>query len=405
MPNLYTPELISELKKLAQGLPRAEGVKAVRKRLKLSERAGRDAYSNYVEGHAIGQQPSLTKSTSDKTLTTEYKTHSVHEIGDVVKLCKVDENVWRVKSFAVSQNRSGAFVWRTSFERDKNALSKEMLDQVAKTLAEVKPDWSKVKKVGGGDKGLYLLGLPDLHIGKLSDDEVWGSYDSKQAKDLGRRAVESLMARIDPKKIDRILFPVGNDLIHVDKPEGVTSNDTRQDCDTRSHKMFTTAVSLISEVVQELAKTFKVDVVMVRGNHDSETIFHLGEVFKAYFREHQNVTVDNAPTQRKYYRYHKNLFLFTHGDNEKHSDLPLIMAQERKAEWGETKHRFVMLGHYHHERVVDQKGVRIHILPSLSGVDAWHASKGYVGSNRAALGMLFDAEQGLTAQYYFYAEV
>jgi predicted PolB exonuclease-like 3'-5' exonuclease len=49
MPTNYTPELIAELNKLAANLPRAEGVKAVGKKLGLSARAARQAYAQYVK--------------------------------------------------------------------------------------------------------------------------------------------------------------------------------------------------------------------------------------------------------------------------------------------------------------------------------------------------------------------
>jgi predicted phosphodiesterase len=401
---IYTPELVETLRKITENLPRAEGVKMVGKYLKVKDRQARETYAKYVNAATTTVPPAITKKESGDNLETEYKTTEVTRVEDVIKACNVDQKTWRVKSFAVSQNRAGAFVWRTSFERDKAAINEHVVSELQTAIAAVKPDWSGVKEAKKSSNSLYIIQMPDLHIGKLADgDETgWGDYDSKMAAQLARDAAKGLMQRLEGKPVQRILFPVGNDLIHVDRADNTTTAGTRQDADTRSYKMFVTAASVVTEIVTELAKTYKVDVIMVRGNHDTDTIFHLGEVVRAYFNAHKNVTVDNSPTQRKYYRFDKNLFMFTHGNDEKQSDLPLIMAQERRQDWGETKWRSVFLGHLHHEKVRDYQGVRVHVLPSLSGNDAWHAGKGYVGSVRAAMGMLFDGEDGLLTQHYFY---
>jgi hypothetical protein len=52
----YTPELIDELKRLTQNLPRAEGVRAVGKRLKKSERQSRDIYARYIAGNVVPKE-------------------------------------------------------------------------------------------------------------------------------------------------------------------------------------------------------------------------------------------------------------------------------------------------------------------------------------------------------------
>ncbi len=48
--NVYTPALIAELRDLVAGLPRAEGVKRLAKRLDISDRNARRQYVKYVEG-------------------------------------------------------------------------------------------------------------------------------------------------------------------------------------------------------------------------------------------------------------------------------------------------------------------------------------------------------------------
>ena len=102
------------------------------------------------------------------------------------------------------------------------------------------------------------------------------------------------------------------------------------------------------------------------------------------------MTVDCTPTLRKYVRYGSTLIGYTHGNEEKPADLPKIMAQERKSDWGETTYHEWRLGHNHRAKKVEfvsmdtDMGCEIRWLRSLSATDAWHYAKGYVGTRRAA---------------------
>jgi hypothetical protein len=132
--------------------------------------------------------------------------------------------------------------------------------------------------------------------------------------------------------------------------------------------------------------------------------FHLGEVLHAHFSRTDGVTVDNSPTQRKYVAYQKCLLGLTHGSEEKFSSLPMLLATERKEDWARSvpAGREFHIGHFHHKRslqflpAADVSGVLIRIIPSLTPLDSWHASKGY-GSKLAAEAYFWDPECGVTA--------
>jgi hypothetical protein len=72
---------------------------------------------------------------------------------------------------------------------------------------------------------------------------------------------------------------------------------------------------------------------MVPGNHDYERNFYLGDSLEGWFYNNPNVTVDNSANPRKYYKYGQVLIGYTHGNEEKVTDLPLIMAHERSTDW------------------------------------------------------------------------
>jgi len=82
------------------------------------------------------------------------------------------------------------------------------------------------------------------------------------------------------------------------------------------------------------------------------------------------------------------------------------MAQEVPKKWAESKTREWHLGHFHREKTIKYVsidsaiGVKIRILPSLSGTDDWHYEKGYISSPEAQA-LIYDKEEGFEALYNF----
>ncbi len=96
---------------------------------------------------------------------------------------------------------------------------------------------------------------------------------------------------------------------------------------------------------------------------------------------------------------------FTHGSDEKHADLPTIMAGEVPRHWADTTHREWHLGHLHKRKETrfnagDTYGaVTVRVLPSMTGTDAWHYQKGYVKGCRAAEAYLWSYTEGYKAHF------
>ena len=156
-----------------------------------------------------------------------------------------------------------------------------------------------------------------------------------------------------------------------------------------------------------LAAYAPVVVPIIPGNHDMETIYFLGEALSDWYHNTQDVTILSGPTLRKYFTYGRNLIGWTHGSDERQTDLPMIMAQEAGEEWANTQHREFHIGHFHRKKetkylsVNEVGGVMIRVIPSLASVDNWHYKKGYVTGIKAAEAYLYDRERGPVAVYSY----
>jgi len=242
----------------------------------------------------------------------------------------------------------------------------------------------------------------DLHLGKSGDISETGAEPCNTEITYDRMiyATENLLSRARGiYSVEKVLIPMGNDMMHFDNIAGTTTGGTPQDADLSYFRLFRTVVRAAIQQINIARHVAPVDVLIIPGNHDRVTMFHLGEVLAEVYRDVEDVAIDNRATMRKYYRYGINLIGFTHGKYEKIPELPLIMAQESGKDWAETFVRHWHIGHVHKRKKIEFlttdtfQTIEVRVLPSLSGTDAWHARGGYNSSPIAEL-HVWDAHAG-----------
>lgn len=253
---------------------------------------------------------------------------------------------------------------------------------------------------------LLEIALMDVHFGKLAwGPETGEDYDLELSKSVYLNAAEDLIQRTDSYNIEQILLPIGNDFFHVNNWQNTTEKGTQQDVDTRMSKIFEIGCDAVVSCIERCLKVAPVNVLWVPGNHDPETSWYLAKVIQAYYRNVSEVRVNKDPTFRKYVGYGVNLIGFTHGNEEPHQALPTIMATEQPDLWAKSTTRTWHIGHYHKKAETRYaagdtfNGVSVQIIPSLSGVDAWHYRKGYVKGNRAAEAYLWSYTDGYVGHF------
>jgi hypothetical protein len=254
------------------------------------------------------------------------------------------------------------------------------------------------------DTGILLeIATPDLHVGKLAHSIETGGrpYDVKIAIATFERALEALVARTAIYNVEEILLVAGNDLFNSDSPENETTAGTAVSCDGRFHKTFHHVRNMMVKAVERLRQIAKVHVLIVPGNHDKLTAYHLGDSLECYFHADPQVRVTNTPAVRKYVEWGKCLIGFCHGDEGRRTEYAQLMAVENPQAWGRTEYREIHTGHYHKQQLEEFHGVRVRILSALCPADDWHAAQGYIGAVRQAEAFVWSKAEGLLAQVYY----
>jgi len=307
------------------------------------------------------------------------------------------------------QSASGEFRFSIVTKEDITANETDILKTVSSFIENHSPHYPSIKRKIKLNNHLLVINPADIHIGKYANHLETG--DGYNVEIACERVLEGLQGLIDKSKgfeVDRVLFCIGNDILHIDNVYNTTTAGTNQDVDGKWWEHFEIALALYVKCVEILREIAPVDVIHSMSNHDYQSGFHLAHALKSWFRNDSEVTFDISVAHRKYYKYGKNLIGLEHGDGAKMANLPLTMAQERPHLWSETTHRYWYLHHLHHKvkhKWLDAKdfiGVTVEYMRSPSGTDSWHSRKGYVGVPRAVEGFLHEKNSGQVARLVHY---
>lgn len=352
---------------------------------------------------------------NSRTLTLN-KTR-IQTLEELVEACQIDLKLWNVDRFVCKKWDMGYKdakdegqalpLFSVSAYMSKKANVEAAMQEIDRLKEEakqrVKPKFEKHYHADDHTGKMLEVAIFDAHFGKLA----WGRETGERPYDLDIteavywRAFNKLLERAKGYKYDYILFPIGNDLLNSDDMEGRTTKGTYVSTDGRFHKVFSTVRRVMVQSVEILRSIAPVKVIVVPGNHDSISSWCIGDSIECWFHSCNDVTVDNLPRERKYHQHGKVMLMLTHGDKGKRADYGAIMAVEQPKMFGETKWRECHTGHLHTSKLDEKHGVRVRILASLSTADAWHSRNGFIGNLRTAEAFVWDAEEGLIAQFYY----
>lgn len=421
-------ELIADLKQLSSTTPNLITRNFYRENSKFSERQWQKFYPKFNDfleaaglhgsAYVASFEPESDEVVGDERTITLPKTR-IQTLDELLEHCKVDTSTWKVDTFKVNKWEMGTadgpvgakriiveplFQVKATLKRRVEIISIQREIDALKAEAKLhahSPLGVTHRLVDTPSGNMLEINLPDAHFGKLAwAQETGHDYTTDIAQSTFLRAIETILERTKGYRFDLIVFVVGNDILQADDTENRTTRGTYVDTDGRYYRNFGVVRRTVTLAIERLRQIAPVKVVMVRGNHDNLSVWHLGDSLECYFHNYKDVQIDNAPTERKYLQFGKVMLMFTHGDKGKRSKYPLLMATEQPEMFGSTKFREAHTGHTHETKLDEQYGVRVRVLPALCPPDAWHAEMGFVGNLRAAEGFVWNREEGLIAQVF-----
>lgn len=309
---------------------------------------------------------------------------------------------WRVKK--TEDGRFSVHVTNSAGEQES------FRDVILDTLEGINAGLDLPPRFPEAKGNLLVLDPADVHIGKLCvKTETGFEYNESIAEHRLIEGSRQLLEYGVKEGATRVLFVIGNDISHIDNPKGTSTKGTPQDASSSIFTIYRVAQRAYVKVINmALEMGVSVDVVFNPSNHDWVLGFTIAQAIGLLFADHPNVSVTDyylSERHRKYYRFEKNLFGFTHGDGAKEKDLPELMTLEARPHISDTLFRYWYVHHYHHkikraagisplQREKDHISMtsicsgpgrmesdecEIEYVRSPSPPDGWHDRNGYVG--------------------------
>lgn len=255
---------------------------------------------------------------------------------------------------------------------------------------------------------LLVIDLADVHFLKLCvQSETGHTYNREVARHRVIEGTRALLRMAQPWGIARILFVMGNDVLHVDGPRTSTTSGTYQDSEGTIFQGFMDAGSAFDTAISEASQLADVDLIHCMSNHDWLMGWALTQAVAGRLRSNPRVRATEyniSERHRKYYRFERNLFGLTHGDGAKEEKLYGMMVKEAREHISECQNLYWLLHHVHHKirksrgeieflREKDHNGmtamisgtpnlegqhVNIEYVRSPSAPDGWHDRNAYV---------------------------
>ena len=273
-------------------------------------------------------------------------------------------------------NKSAQWVKSSASAERRDEMFRSFIEELCQDIKGKAPTVKPPAATVANLLACYPIG--DHHFGMhATKEDVGADYNCEIASHALESAINHL-SELAPPAETALLINLG-DALHTDDSSNQTKGHGHLlDVDGRFPRiMQSAAMSLIRGVLRLLEKHQKVIVWNMRGNHDPDASMSLAMAMSFYFHNEPRVEVDMGSSLYKYLRYGSNLIGSHHGHGAKGGDLPLIMATDRKEDWGQTDHRVWHCGHIHHKTQKEFPGCVVETHRTLAGSDAWHAGKGY----------------------------
>lgn len=292
-----------------------------------------------------------------------------------------------IHSFSTVQVNKEGEVERT-WLRFKNDLQKfkediqEAIKEFYETIPESIQNYSKIDSRDYKDYDTDLIPwiqIGDAHLGMLAHAmEVGKNFDLKIAERELMSAISTLIDRLP--NCERCVINDLGDFTHYENFSATTeASDHDLDFDTRFPKMIKVYSRVMRFIVDKALSKFKyVDVIINQGNHSRTNDIWMAELLRVHYGPSGRVNVLNNDSVFITYRMGNTFVMVHHSDKCKPNRLASVMATDYSKDWGESKFRYIDIGHIHHNMILkEHPGVTIESFNTLAPMDKWAHDSGY----------------------------
>lgn len=314
---------------------------------------------------------------------------------DLIKLHNIDEELYELVKFTANvweqwQNKKDGSTQIIQLHQAKGEFKpihwlveyKDILFDVFKDVIPTIP----LKHEENNSGILAVLPHTDLHIDRLENNPK--KY-LKKIDDTTMRLFENLL-KFNP---ERIVYANIWDYFNSDW-NYKTTKGTEQVNSMKEKEAFQMWLEHQLKTIETFASELPTDVIYVSWNHDDDKLQYLSDAVELYYRNNDNVRIDNWHDPRKYYNWGRTSLWFAHWDKIKDKDILALMAMENKL----REYNYFYKGHIHHQLKQVYGNLLVETLWSPAITNEYEKKYGYIGINKIK-GKLFDKKEWQIAEF------
>ena len=228
-----------------------------------------------------------------------------------------------------------------------------------------------------------LINLYDPHFGLNSFED----YEQLQ-KDLADLILNGYA---------EILFILGGDFLHVSNFNNETEAGTRID-DTSVSDSVKWAIEFLYPLLElALEHCPNVKLTYLKGNHAPVPDYMFTLLVQ---QKYPDVEVDAEIKEYKHTWLGEHSIFSHHGNIRKTTNRLLdVIVSEFAQEWGQSQSRYLITGHFHHEKSLSTAGMTHYQVMSPSKQSSYDKQMGYVDSESGLMLFTFDEEKRRRVDY------
>ena len=268
----------------------------------------------------------------------------------------------------------------------------KILENLIKNYSIPSPKHIEFNPITNGD--LLILNIADLHIGLKSYLETSNNeYDDVIATNRFFYVINDVMSRIKHKEINKIILLNLGDICNFDTPYQTTKGTPQTDHSLSYFDMFTKVSDILIKAIDILSQIAPVEVWNCNSNHDRYTTFGIFQVLNSWYRNNDNVWIDTGTLDRKYIKYGRVLIGIAHDINDKVAFKTI--HNEAKEYISDCDYLYWFVAHQHKLTVIDDYGVEIRRLPTISSNSDWSYGQAYTGTVKKSQSFIVSKEYGI----------